>query len=1139
MVKLTEIKRPDFSSIATDFSAIATQFDPSQLSGLTSSLTFPTDLLPTNFDALTGVVNSFSGLVQNLPTSTDDLLGDLLGELKQLSGGSEKIGQLFSGFITPFTRAGTVFGESQTVFTTLTTELIPTLVRLKDDPIDAATLGQLLPIATLATPLTTQLPNLLRPQLQQVQAARSHLIPLLTATPLAEYQAMLEAIAALPLDPSLTVNQLPSLDTQQASQIKSQIQTLTNQAQTATHGLQTVQQSLEGASTGLNDALDNTLSQLSPQRLAQKSTVLGNVVSTLEPLSRVDLDSMVSQLQGVIQPLQRLLDQGIETATAGVNTMVKTVDKAIATADQALVKVSALVTNVIDQLIGFIETLDLTSLINQSKDIFQSLMLKLNGVLNQVGTVMEQVYDFVHGMVDKVLALGDQLPPLAEKFRQLLAQITALLENPQFKDGVQKAKQGIDQVVEKLDSITLQPVFDQVLTKVNEVKASLQAIDLSQLNQLLKSALSAALELVKGAIDPPSKVTAFVQEQYDTLISDPIINELVQPVQDQIDSVVNLIYTLEPGTLAGKLLTPLYEQLLAAVKSFVEPDRVAILLKPLTDFQTSLMKQLDEVLNPRKLLAPLVDLYGQIMGFVRSLTPDIILQPLNELLQQATQPLENLGLDQVVMTIETSVRTVKSWINNINIDDQFLEKGIESLINTWVQNLKGVVNQLDLSGIQTLLQPLRSAATTLLAQTQLGGTASLEVVKQVKDMAAEINQFTTGYGEQMSALALAWQTQRDRLQSFTPPAELAPQYNALKEQLNTLNPITLLAAATQSIDRLNDAAKGLLNTLETTWKGLGDRLQQGQTFLNALTSAEASDLKAYVNQAIDALVESTLNPLIQIVNKPLMQMKGVIQSIRQLQGSLAAIDVIPESVRTLKGAIDTVIGKIRAFNFNFLREPLSRVKQQVEQPLELLNPEPMLIMPLTQIYNKVLKMLENLNPVHLFATPRTKDITIKSAASGFILLSLGTQLEATTPLGEKVWFETLVEQDIPANGEVQVSVRALVAGRSSDIVAVEGVTWQVENQPELQVIQSQPILSLVTLVKEKLLGILKVFDPVELIAQPLNEQFQKIVALIQDLGITKLFDAFFEKLDCLDGEIKAGLGRLGGSFGGLVAAFPL
>jgi hypothetical protein len=1135
MVQLSEIKPPDFSAIATQLKSL-------NLSLPTPSLALPTDLANIEFGALTSVVDRFSGLAQNLPTSLDDLLGDLLNELKGLSAGSLDIGDLLGGLTEPFSQAETILGEFGTTLHTLTTDLVPMLLNLEQQPANLDSLAQLLPISTLATPLTAQLPNLLAPQLQQVQGARSQLQVILKQSPLAAYQAMLEAIASLPLDPGLTVAQLPILDDQQTAQFKAQLDELQQGLEQVTDGLNTCQQGLQAMPTALTDSLDQALNLLSPQQLAQQSSFLTGALNSLTQLDTVDLSGLIDNLKTVLEPLQTWVDKGVATATQGVNTAVTTVENAIATADQALVKVSALVTHVIDQLVEFIQTVDLTGLINQAKEIFQGLMLKLNGVLNQVGGVIEQIYGFVRRMVDQVKALGAQLPPLAEQFRQLLGQLTAFLDNPQVKNAVQQAKQGINSVVEKLDVVSLEPVFDQVLLQAETVKTSLQAIDLSQLNQMLKSALSAALDLVKQAIDPPSKVTDLVNEQYKTLISDPILGGIIQPVKDQIDETIDLVHQLEPGTLIGNLLTPLYEQALASVKHFVDPDQIATLLQPLTDFQTQLLEEIDAVVNPSNLLAPLMGFYEQIMGFVQSLQPDTLLAPLNALLNQATQPLESLGLEQWVTTITGSIRSVTGLISNFKIDaplEKLFDQGIEPLVQPWIGQLQALVNQLDVSKLQTLLQPLRTVAQTLVEQTRLDSPSALAIVQQVQQWVAEVTQFAARYSQEMSRWVQLWQGSCDRIKQFTPSSALRPHFDALVQQLQRLNPIALLASLTQVISRLSDSATALLETLTTLWQSLHNRLQRGKATIDSLLDQTGDGLKSYLQAALDALVDVALKPLIAKLNQPLRQFKSIMPWVKKLQAALPVFDLIPQSIQTIGDAIVGVKNKIRGLNFNFLLAPLARVKAEIEKPLSALNPEPILIVPFTQIYNKVLKMLQNLNPVQLFATPRGT-LTLKAeAATAPIILPLGTQLAATTPLGHEVWFETLLETTIPAGGQIEVPIRAMVSGRASDIVGIADVTWRVAEHTELQAMHQQPILSLITLVQEEMLGILQVFDPVKLIAEPLNEQYAKIMQLFDELGLATLLDALFQKIESLDRDIQTGLGKVGIAFNSLVAAMPL
>lgn len=1137
MAQLAELNPPQFGTIADQLTRINLSFPIPKLS-------YPSDWFNVQFDALISISDLFKGVLKNLPPSLDDLFDDLSGELRNVGRGSLEISAVVRRLTTPLTQADTVFREFHDL-TVLSTDLFPALLRLRDQPVDAAVLAQLLPITAQAAALTTQLPSVLEPHLSQVQQVRSQ-INVLIRQPggsqssvihlLDEYQTVLEEIATLPLDSSLTVDQLPRLDETWIEALTAQIDTFNEQA--AGTELQTIQRRLEELPAELNASLDAALLRLSPQQLAQKSNFLSDALTPLAKPGAVDFAIAAGKIQSVIRPLQKLVDEGIITATTGANQVVQAVEQAIITAEQAVVKVSALVTNVIDQLIGLIREINFTELLNQATGIFQGLMLKLNSVLNQVSEVIEQIYTFVRGMIAQVKALGNHVPLLAEKFRQLLKQITAFLNDPQVKNAVQQAKQGIDLVVQKLDDLSLKPVFDQILTQVNSVKTSLRAIDLTRLNQMLKSALSAALSLIREAVEPPTKVTDVVKEQYNTRISEPILQDVVQPVKQEIDSVVKLIHQLNPGTWVGKQLTPLYEQALNSTKAFVHPSQIAALLQPVTEFQTSLLKQIDAVMNPSQLLKPLMDLYRESVAFVRSLRPEMVLNPLNQLLNQATQTLDKLELEQLFSTITTSVRSVTNWISSIQIDEQFLEAGIEPLIASWMQKLKTVVNQMDLSGLQILLQPLRTATATLLEQTCLDGTGRLELVQQVQQMVSDVKHYATQYGEQMSYMVRTWKQACDCLEEFQPPSDLQSEYAALKNHLKSLNPLVRLASTTWLIDQMHKSAMAILTTLQQIWQGLGDRLKQSRRFLDYLLDEEANGLKVYLNQTIDALVDRSRKGVIRNFSQSLPQFKGVVQSIQKLQGSLQVFEHIPQFIQTLGDAIIGIKNKMRSFNFDFLIEPLERTRDEILPSLEALNPEPNLIVPLTKAYNKVLKMLQQLNPLKLFATAQGT-ISLAAASAIPITLAAGTQLAAKTPLGDEVWFETLREQTVPVGEQVDVPIRAMIADRSSDLVSVDEVTWRLADQPELEATQTQPILSLITLVQEELLGLLQVLDPVQLIAKPLDEQYERIVELFDELEIATLLDAFFKKIESLDQDINAGLEEIGGAFGGLLSAMPL
>jgi hypothetical protein len=1139
MATLAELKVPSLNPIIDQLR---------QLNVVAPTLDLPlvTDEFTINLDTLTAMAKEFNDLLRTLPTKPEALLQDLLGDLKQVAGGSLEVSGLINQIVTPFTQADSVLGEFSDL--KLLTNLLLALARLREQPVDQAMLIQFLPISGVASRLTSQLPAVLEPHLAPVQQVRSQINSLLqleldSGVPLlGGYQTLLEEIATLPLNPGLTVKQLPSLDDTWIKDFTGQIDRF-NQGVTDID-LSSIQTRLNSLPDQLNTSLEQALRQLSPLHLAQESNWLNADLTALKKLETLDFSRAARKIQSVVQPLQTLADSGIATITNGAENVITVVEKAIGAADQAVVKVSALVTSVIDRVVDFIDSLDFAKVLDEAQDSFQPVIQKVNSVLKQVGRAIEQLYDFVRQMISKAVALGQQLPSIVDKFHQLLYQITTYLSDPRIKNAVHQVKQGIHLVLEKLDDLSLKPVFDQILTEAKRVKTSLKAIDLQRLNQMLKAALSAALKLIRNAIDPPTSVTEIVNDKYKTDISELIFRKVIHPVKQEIDRVVHLIHQLNPGTLLAQDLKPLHQQIVDSATAFSHPNQINKLLQPVKELQTSLRQQLDAAVNPQQLLKPLCQKYDAIVAFVQALDPASLLTPLKALLAQALEPLNKLDLEPLIETISTEIASITAWIEQFQIDEGWFETGIESTISTWIQRLKTMVQAMDLSVLQDLLSPLRSASTTLIGQLQFEGAGRLPLVEYLHQMVQQVSQYTSRYNQQMSDLAHTWIQAWDNLQNFQPPEDLKTTYQTLQSHLQRINPLEKLASTTWALDQLQKTAEAMLTSLTTIWKGLGDRLKKGRNFLDYLLSNQAAGLQLYLMQTIDALVDRSLKPAIRHVSQSLPLFREVMPLMRTVQESLKKLTSLPELIANLGQKIISLKETLGSFNLNFLIPPLRRAKETILPELKTFDPRPRLVVPLTEVYQKILLMLQKLDPLQLFTTAQGTLTLSGPATTTSLLLPAGTELCATTPAGDSIWFTTLKNETLPAGGEIEVPIRAMVAHRSSDLVEVEGVTWRFAKsesdlQDQLQAKHHQPILSLTTLVREQLLGWLTVLDPMTLIAKPLNEQYEQLLELFDELGIATLLDGLFQKIESLDQEIQTGLDQLGGAFVGLIAAIPL
>jgi hypothetical protein len=163
--------------------------------------------------------------------------------------------------------------------------------------------------------------------------------------------------------------------------------------------------------------------------------------------------------------------------------------------------------------------------------------------------------------------------------------------------------------------------------------------------------------------------------------------------------------------------------------------------------------------------------------------------------------------------------------------------------------------------------------------------------------------------------------------------------------------------------------------------------------------------------------------------------------------------------------------------------------------------------------------------------------------AGAITIPAGTRLIAQTPAGERI-FETLAQVTAAEGAEPgQVWVQATVAGRGGEVITMEGITWRVDERETalagLEITQTEPILSLVTLCYDVIFKQIEALHPQKLIAEPLNEIYQEIVKMLEELGLTKIFDVLFEKFATIEREIKEGLGRTATALGGVLTAMPV
>ena len=1114
-----------------------------QINELTQLPTIPAikldNLSIPNVDLIPSLAIALGNILQRIPNNSEELIADLLSELKKLSQSSLDLGKSLVSLTTITKSIAPLLEEFNTIFNQLNSELFPTLSSLNNSEVNSSYLQKLFSVTTPAESLSNQFTGVVESRLSALNEIQSLVCDLVEDKVLADYQGIFDAIATIPLDHSLTKAHLSKLEPIQIDQVTSRISTISQNAQATLDKLNSLNQNQPSFSQELKVGLEKFLVEIEPQKIGNSLTIFQNILKTKDELNVAEITPKIKQ---AITAVENLLSKNIEQVPQSIEEKINGIVESIVTAEQVVVKVSAIAFNLVQQLKEFIQTLDLSSLVNQIQQVFDELAENVNSVLEPVNATLEQIYTSIKPITEKIATLD--FKPIIQALHDIVFKLTAFLDRPEVYEALQKAQQGIKDVVQQLEGVTLKPVFDEVITEANNVKAKLAAIDISGLNPMLKETLKTSLQPLREAINP-AEVTKAVKAEYDTLVQEEIIANVINPIQEKFNKISQIIDEFNPSTLIRKELEQPFEIMVKKIKQLIEPAQVITLLQPLADFSKLLLDQLNQTLNPSTLLAPLVQPYNQLMIFGQSLQSHILLVPINQLLELTTNQLNQLEAEELINQIIKSVSQISSCVSNFQTKGKeisesiytILDEGVEQLVSEFIKKIKVGIDDMDLSSLLSIVGGLSAAATTIVQQVN-----SPSLLEQGQAIINSTQAYAETYQQQMTPLAQAWQKQKKRLADFIPPPTLAADYEALQKQVQALNPIAILAAPMDLINQIPKAAIALDNQLKQIWQELSDSLQQNRHHLDQLLANQSDTFKQYLRQAIEGLIDSSGKELIQGLGQPLATIKEGLISIKRLQKFLPILTLINDKMNPIRYGIINVHEKLMGFNLDFLTEALQDVTQAVIQPLATLHPE-ILIAPVEPIYQNILKTLESVNPTNIIACAHGTVTLTREATIGEVTIPRGTQLIATTPVGERQ-FQTIQSQ-VFAEGQatVEIALQALITGQEGEVVAVEGVAWRMKTVevalPLLTVSHTAPIVSLTTLGGDEIWQKLEAVHPVKLVKDLLHEPYQKLLDLVNELGFDRIFDALLQKFDKINKELEQELNRLELALSGLLAAIPL
>jgi len=477
--------------------------------------------------------------------------------------------------------------------------------------------------------------------------------------------------------------------------------------------------------------------------------------------------------------------------------------------------------------------------------------------------------------------------------------------------------------------------------------------------------------LVIRNINFSDEVNDVLQEQLQAILSQS--TGLLDPLQEKFQLIDASINQFNPGELVSVQLTPPFEQLVGAL-SKIEPSAV---LSPLQDLQKTLLTQL-EPLNPATLLSPLVDVHAQLIAAIQSLSPHELLQPLNDLLAQVTGLLDKLGIEAFINNITESVNKMSSVINDFALGGQMQDAAIwqaldqaqlqgstlladiETKLNQFLEQIINSVPDVDIGILQPALDTLQNAVSTI--ENHMNNPQVLTDINTLVS-GLQAQDFSAG----MTTLTQGWVVQKARFEAITPPPELAAKYTELKDKLNSLSPITVLATPASLEGTIETSLATLQTGMSETRDVLVKRLAESQADLNALLPAEAtaSAFKQMLRESLDEQIGTpartilgTMEALLQEFSNALDKIKAIAQKFK---APFAVLTVLPESITRIGDAIIDAKDKITRINLNFLEDELQGVLDAVITQLDAVNPQT-LIASLEAAYQEILDALGGLYP---------------------------------------------------------------------------------------------------------------------------------------------------------------------------------
>lgn len=738
---------------------------------------------------------------------------------------------------------------------------------------------------------------------------------------------------------------------------------------------------------------------------------------------------------------------------------------------------------------------------------FSSVPEKMEAIANQIASTVDtvdqglvKVATFLSNLVKE---LGDligsvNLPELREKvkneFKKLSDHVNGLLSKvqviPNTIEGLVKKlgtqveginlealKKKIAEFFEEITSVLNDPQIQYIRTSAQQgIEAIAENLSSLSLKPVFERVLSEMADVkTKLATVNVSQLNDLLKKALKLALDELRKIDFAQDVADKLKEEFHKILANCTGLI--KPLQEKYQEIVAQIEQFAPGTLIADKLAP--SFQT-LVEKLEEF-EPSKLLNSLKKLYDSLLNKLKILSPKALLSPLSTCHTKLMDSLRSLSPQDLITPLNNLLSQFTSLLDRLKIEEFIFQANSNfSKIKTLIGNVSPG-QPLQKNDFWQKFKQLQSQGKNLLENGE----------KQIDQCLEDLIKLVP----------------EETLNTLTPLLKQLQQMRAIIDNQMTHPAVQRLQEIAASLKE-QSFAKGVTE-LTKLWLAEKQRFNEITPPPELVEAYKQLKAKLQLLSPIQVLGEATTKVerfttrLSAVQTELTLGQQNLSNLLTPYQDKLFAI--LPQQATT---AVD------------FLRYSLA---------WQIGRPGKKLLETLKQKLVQLDKLFVAIEDIALKFTVPLEALTAIPGSIGESLLEIKKKITALN-------FDFL--QD-----ELQAVIDAVINQLDSlnpDILldSLEEVYQNLIGTIE-QLYPKAAVENLDAIYKDIVLEKLKGLHPQETIAKPLDNEYQKIRELQEQLDLDKIFDALIGKLDTLEQELDDGLKQTATAFNQLLQALPL